>query len=85
MDAFQDLRRDAGGYINDGGFNLYALMAKLVDERIHTVIERDPVESFRRIAYEKYYDSHNIKAYVMPSMLRYFDILELRAFTKRER
>ncbi|MGI5878043.1 MAG: alpha/beta hydrolase family protein [Christensenellales bacterium] len=71
--------------LTHGGFNLYALMAKLVDERIHTVIERDPVESFRRIAYEKYYDSHNIKAYVMPSMLRYFDILELRAFTKRER
>ncbi|MDD4018456.1 MAG: prolyl oligopeptidase family serine peptidase [Kiritimatiellae bacterium] len=68
-----------------GGFNLYALMAKLVDERIYSVIEHDPVESFRRIASEKYYNDNNIKAYVMPSMLRYFDILQLREFVKGDR
>ncbi|HHV96051.1 MAG TPA: prolyl oligopeptidase family serine peptidase [Clostridiaceae bacterium] len=66
------------GIITKGKYNLYALMTKLIDNRIKFVDEYEPLESVRYIAERKYYNNHNIKAIVMPGMLRYFDIDDLR-------
>jgi hypothetical protein len=63
-----------------GKYNLYALMAKLIDERVQAVEEYEPLESIRYIAERKYYNHHNIRALVMPGMLRYFDIEDLRRY-----
>jgi len=69
------------GIFTNGKFNLYALMAKLIDERISFVKEYDPLESIRSIAEKKYYNNNNIMSIVMPGMLRYFDIDDLRRFS----
>ncbi len=61
-------------------FNLYGLMAKLIDARIHHVDERTPLNSIRKYAEQKYYNHNNIFAILMPGMLRVFDVDELRKF-----
>ena len=57
------------GIITKGKYNLYALMTKLIDNRIKFVDEYEPLESVRYIAERKYYNNHNIKAIVMPECL----------------
>jgi len=68
------------GIITKGKYNLYALMAKLIDDRIQFVDEYEPLKSIRYIAERKYYNNHNIKSLLMPGMLKYFDIDDLRCF-----
>ncbi|MDD2503872.1 MAG: prolyl oligopeptidase family serine peptidase, partial [Clostridia bacterium] len=68
------------GVMTKGKYNLFALMAKLVDKRIQFVEEYEPLESVRYIAERKYYNNHNIRSLVMPGMLRYFDIEDLRRY-----
>ena len=68
--------------LTHGAFNLYGLMAKLIDARIHHVDERTPLESIRKFAQQKYYNHNNIFAILMPGMLREFDVDELRKFTQ---
>ncbi len=65
-----------------GAFNLYGLMAKLIDARIHHVDERTPLDSIRKFAVQKYYNHNNIFAVLMPGMLREFDVDDLRKFVE---
>lgn len=66
--------------LTHGSFNLYALMAKLIDGRIAGVTEKEPLESIRTLAGQKYYNHNNIMAIAMPGALRVFDIPELRQY-----
>lgn len=68
------------GIMTKGKYNLYALMAKLVDDRIRFIEEYEPLENVRYIAERKYYNHHNIRSLVMPGMLRFFDIEDLRKY-----
>lgn len=68
------------GVLTHGAFNLYALMAKMMDARIHHVDERTPLKSIKKFAVQKYYSHNNIFAILMPGMLREFDVDELRKF-----
>lgn len=68
--------------LTHGSFNLYALMAKLIDNRIVSVDERTPLCSIRKFAEKKYYNHNNIMAIAMPGILQMFDMPELRLFAK---
>ena len=82
LDALEEITAGQAefGIMTKGKYNLYALMAKLIDERIQFVEEYEPLESVRNIAERKYYNLHNIRSIVMPGMLRYFDIDDLRRY-----
>lgn len=66
--------------LTHGAFNLYGLMAKLIDARSKYVDERTPLQSIRKFAEQKYYNHNNIFAILMLGMLREFDMDELRKF-----
>jgi len=85
--AYEALRAFAGegietGLVSVGRFNLYALAAKLVEPAFAFVDERQPFDGFSRLVKEKYYNHHNLMAYIMPGMLEYFDIPDHREFIR---
>lgn len=85
--ALDALRAFAGegietGLLSFGKFNFYALAAKLIEPAFAFVDERQPFEGFSRLVTAKYYNHHNLMAYIMPGMLEKFDILDLREFIR---
>lgn len=66
--------------LTHGSFNVYALMARLIDPRIEHLTEVNPLKSLRPFAENKYYNHNNIMALAMPGILRSFDLDDLRDF-----
>lgn len=66
--------------LTHGAFNLYALMARVIDPRIEHITEVNPLKSLRSFAESKYYNHNNIMALAMPGILKDFDLDDLRDF-----
>lgn len=61
-----------------GKYSLYGDMAALLDERIRGIDYEDPQQSFGEAVEEKYYDSTDMAAFVIPGILKYGDIEDIR-------
>lgn len=86
LDAAEQIP-EAGGEIHlftAGRYAFYGEIAALLDRRIHAVEEETPPESFEDIIREKYYDPTDMAAFVIPGILRYADIPDIRKWRKED-
>lgn len=65
-----------------GRFALYAHMAKLCGCAIGKIEEKLPVCGLKEIVRNKYYDYNDIRAILLPGMLQYFDLNDLREWNQ---
>ena len=63
-----------------GRYSLYGDIAALLDGRIRGVDYESPQESFAEVIEDKYYDPLDIAAFVLPGILKYADIQDIRTW-----
>lgn len=61
-----------------GRHGLYGLLAALIDPRISRVDDQTDLGRLSDLAGARYYDSYDIKSIILPGVLRYFDLPDLR-------
>lgn len=61
-----------------GRYNAYAEIAALMDPHITSVQEDAPLESYKKLITSRYYDPYDIASFVMPKLLHYCDLDELK-------
>ncbi len=61
-----------------GRYGIYGLMAAAVDNRIKKIAYAGEEVSFRDMVVSRYYNSYDASSIVMPGILEYFDIGDLR-------
>lgn len=67
-----------------GRYSLYALLAGLLDGRITKVKTKDGITSFRNLVLSKYYDDYDIMCSIIPNILNYCDLPEIRRWLGRK-
>lgn len=61
-----------------GKYSVYGEIAAFLDSRICTLELEAPMESFSQVVEEKYYDPTDMAAFVIPGILKYADIPDIR-------
>lgn len=78
IDSFSEGRsRDTRLYA-EGRFSLYAQLAEMLDDRLKQVEIVDGIESISEWVRSRYYDNLDSEGIVMPGMLKWFDLPDLR-------
>ena len=63
-----------------GRYSVYADIAGLLDARISSVHSDQPMASYSRFVQSRYYDTTDIAGIVLPGLLQYADLDEIRAW-----
>ncbi|WP_127587890.1 acetylxylan esterase [Paenibacillus koleovorans] len=61
-----------------GKYGVYGLLAASLDERIEAVSWEKPLSSYEELVRSQYYDSRDISSILLPGILSYCDLPELR-------
>ncbi|HOJ12630.1 MAG TPA: hypothetical protein PK733_18855, partial [Clostridiales bacterium] len=65
-----------------GNYGIYALLAAAIDERIERVKTENGLTSFSQLVENRYYKPDDIVSIMLPEVLKYFDLPELRTWVK---
>jgi hypothetical protein len=65
----------------DGRFGLYGQLAEMLDDRLEQVEVANGIGSIAELVRSRYYDMLDSEGIIMPGMLRYFDLPDLRRWT----
>ena len=63
-----------------GRYGMYGLLAGFADRRIKKVRLENTTDSLEKLVCAKYYDDSGIKDIILPGMLKYFDLPDLRCW-----
>ena len=66
-----------------GRYSVYADIAKFLDGRIKKVTSEQPMTSYADFIKNKFYDTRDIAGLILPGLLDYADLDELRAWSVR--
>lgn len=85
LDAFKDISDDDIKVYTCGRHVLYGKLAYFLDKRISEVICEKGIRCIEDLLCTRYYDNYDISSFIIPEMLKYFDLTDIDRWVGNKR